>query len=152
MKQCLDFNIRTQFTFHVNDLTFSCLLSGLAEQGVNINGFLQTIEKKRLNFVRMVVGYTNQETENDLRIMRKILRRLDVKFQEKPIIQLLDLPSDVPGQVNTIFGALWCNLQVNAMYIGEATNLYLDVSHIGNAIRILSQTDPEQCLKVCKRH
>ncbi|SDJ16744.1 hypothetical protein [Alteribacillus bidgolensis] len=144
------FNIRTQFFFVVDDRTLSRILSGIAEEGVNINGYLQTkFSFKNHNLVRLVVGSTDSESNHDIRVVRGVLIKLSVKLQEKKVIQVLEITSGVPGQVNSIFGALWCKLNVEAIYVGEDTKLYLDVLDINEAIQILSQEDPEQCLKDC---
>ncbi len=143
---CLDFNIRTQFTFTISDRHLSRILNGLAEESVNINGYFQTLAGKKYNFVRMVVGTTAEERESDIRTVRKVMKQVGVRYKENQIIQLLDRVSGLPGQVNTIFGTLWCKMQVRAVYLGEDNNIYLDVSNIGYAIRLLSEENPPRCL------
>ncbi len=49
----------------------------------------------------------------------------------------------VPGQINAIFGALWRKLNVKAIYVGEDTKIYIDVSNIREAIETLSQEEIE---------
>ncbi|KMJ57256.1 hypothetical protein AB685_17810 [Bacillus sp. LL01] len=142
---CLDFNIRTQFTFTVSDRDLSKVLNGLAEESVNINGYFQTLAGKKFNFVRMVVGTSADEPERDIRIVRRVMKQVGVRYRENQIIQLLDRVYGVPGQVNTIFGTLWCKMQVRAVYLGEDNNIYLDVSNIGYAIRLLSEVNPPRC-------
>ena len=143
---CLNFNIRTQFTFTVSDQDLSRVLNGLAEQSVNINGYFQTLSGKNFNFVRMVVGTSAEESERDIRVVRKVMKQVGVRYKENQVIQLLDSVSGVPGQVNAIFGTLWCKMQVRALYLGEDNNIYLAVSNIGYAIRLLSEEDPPLCL------
>lgn len=134
-----DFDIRTQFTFQTGYGKLNSVLNGLTEEGININGYFQTVANRKTHFVRMVVGTSDDEDLQELKKVKKILRKYSVKFQEKQVIQILDLPAGVPGQVSTIYGALWSKLQVNAIYLGEDNNLYLDASHIGQAIKILSK-------------
>ncbi|ART75005.1 hypothetical protein B4U37_02625 [Sutcliffiella horikoshii] len=143
---CLDFNIRTQFTSTVSDRDLSRILNGLAEESVNINGYFQTLTGKNFNFVRMVVGTSAEESELDIRKVRKVMKQVGVRYRENQVIQLLDSISGVPGQVNAIFGTLWCKMQVRAVYLGEDNNIFLDVSNIGYAIRLLSEEDPLRCL------
>ncbi|UAL47848.1 hypothetical protein K7887_02445 [Sutcliffiella horikoshii] len=143
---CLDFNIRTQFTFTVSDRNLSRILNGLAENSVNINGYFQTLAGKKFNFVRMVVGTSVDESERDIRVVRKVMKQVGVRYRENQVIQLLDSISGVPGQVNAIFATLWCKMQVRAVYLGEDNNIYLDVSNVGHAIRLLSEEEPPRCL------
>lgn len=143
---CLNFNIRTQFTFTVSDSDLSPILNGLAEENVNINGYFQTLAGKNFNFVRMVVGTSAEEVERDIRVVRRVLKQVEVRYKENQVIQLLDRISGVPGQFNAIFGTLWCKMQVRAIYIGEDNNFYLDVSNIGYAIRLLAEDNPPRCL------
>ncbi|MGD6874776.1 hypothetical protein ACQCU1_21685 [Sutcliffiella horikoshii] len=143
---CLDFNIRTQFTFTVSDRDLSRILNGLAEESVNINGYFQTLTGKNFNFVRTVVGTSAEESERDIHNVRKVMKQVGVRYRENQVIQLLDSISGVPGQVNAIFGTLWCKMQVRAVYLGEDNNIFLDVSNIGYAIRLLSEEDPLRCL------
>ncbi|NMH72159.1 hypothetical protein HF078_03625 [Bacillus sp. RO2] len=145
---CLNFNIRTQFTFTVSDRDLSRILNGLAEESVNINGYFQTLAGKKFNFVRMVVGTSAEERERDIRAVRKVMKRVGVRYRENQVIQLLDSISGVPGQINAIFGTLWCKMQVRAVYLGEDSTIYLDVSNIGYAIRLLSEENPPRCLDV----
>ncbi len=142
---CLDFNIRTQFTFTVSDQDLSRILNGLAEESININGYFQTLAGKNFNFVRMVVGTSVEESVRDIRMVRKVMKQVGVRYRENQVIQLLDSVSGVPGQVNAIFGTLWCKIQVRAVYLGEDNNIYLDVSNIGYALRLLSEENPPRC-------
>ncbi len=145
------FNIRTQYTFLANDRTLSCILSGIAKKKINITGFLQTKIRNHFNFVRLVVGSPDAETKHDLRVARQVLTSLGVKFQEEKVIQVLRITPGVPGVINRIFGALWCKVKVKSFYIGEETRLFLNVSNIHKAIKILSQTKVVQCPKTCIR-
>ena len=146
MGASLGFNIRTQVTFTVSDRELAMILNGLAEAGVNINGYFQTIAGKRNFFVRMVVGTTLEETEYDLCTLHNVLRMVGVCYRENQVIQLLDPVSGVPGQLNAIFGTLWCRMQVRAVYLGEDSNIYLDVSNIGLALHLLSKENPPRCI------
>ena len=143
---CLNFNIRTQFTFTISDRDLSRILNGLAEENVNINGYFQTIAGKNFNFVRMVVGTSTEESESDIRRVRRVMKQVGVRYRENQVIQLLDSVSGVPGQINAIFGTLWCKMQVRAIYLGEDNTIYLDVSNIGYEIRLLSEENPPRCL------
>ncbi|MCA1318313.1 hypothetical protein LC085_00190 [Bacillus tianshenii] len=136
-----DFDIRTQFTFQTGYGKLNSVLKGLTDEGININGYFQTIANRKTNFVRMVVGTSEDEDLQELKKVKKILRKYAVKFQEKQVIQVQDLPAGIPGQISAIYGALWSKLQVNAIYLGEDNNLYLDTSHIGQTIKILSRID-----------
>ncbi|TYS67845.1 hypothetical protein FZC76_14915 [Sutcliffiella horikoshii] len=142
---CLNFNIRTQFTFTVSDWDLSRILNGLAEESVNINGYFQTLAGKKFNFVRMVVG-TSEERERDIHAVRKVMKLVGVRYRENQVIQLLDSISGVPGQINAVFSTLWCKMQVRAVYLGEDSTIYLDVSNIGYALRFLSEENPPRCL------
>lgn len=153
------FKIRTQFSCVVNDQTLSSILNGIAKQAINITGYLQTkpLNTENNNFshhfgsdrniVRLVVGSPDFESSSDLLGVRKILDGLNVEFQEKSVIQVVDIPPGVPGVINSIFGALWCKVIVHAIYIGEETRLFIDPSDIYEALLILSRTPLNQCPK-----
>jgi hypothetical protein len=132
------FNIRTQFSFITNEHTLSCILSDIAEKKININGYSQTKINLNENVVRLVVGSTSSETDNDLFEVGNILKTFDVRFKKKGIIQIPTV-SGIPGQINAIFSALWCKLNVKALYYGEDSLLYIDVLNLNKALKILSK-------------
>lgn len=143
--------IRSQFSFNVDDLTLSCILNEMANQGLNIDAFQQNKFKnnhKYKNMVRLVVGSVNSESKKDLMAVKEILRTLEVEFHHKMVLQIELIPG-VSGQINTIFGALWCELKVYAIYAGEGNRLFLDVSDTKKAIEVLSQPQINPCPKNC---
>ncbi|UOQ44883.1 hypothetical protein MUN89_02710 [Halobacillus salinarum] len=169
MSNGFQFNIRTQFSFTVDDETLSCILAGIAAEqpeSVNITGFLQTkifsTEKKNhkhhnpktsCNVVRLVPGQADFETIEDINRVEDVLNTLGVKFQKKAVIQISDIEPGVPGVINAIFGALFCNVTVEAIYAAENTRLILDVktSDLTEALAILNQPSPiPQCPKNCR--
>ncbi|ANX11734.1 hypothetical protein ABE41_006910 [Fictibacillus arsenicus] len=151
MPNQLQYSLKTQFSFCVSDKKLSCILSEIANQGININGYEQSVfpTKRNFNMVRLVPGTTESQTKDDYYTVIAILRDFGVCFNQKKVIQILDLPAGVPGQINTIFGALWCKVDVFSIYIGENDSLYLDVSDNHKAICKLSQDPIKQCPKNC---
>lgn len=146
------FILKTQFTFCVSDEQLSCILNKIANQGININGYEQSVcqtKCNQINMIRLVPGTTDVQGNNDVITVISILRKLDVMFRQKKVIQILDLPPGVPGQINAIFGVLWCKVNVFSIYLGEDNTLYLDVSNNEKAIRILSSNQVIQCPKSC---
>ncbi|MDN4593271.1 hypothetical protein, partial [Polycladomyces subterraneus] len=135
--------------FMVKDRTLSCILSGIAGKQVNITGYLQTRLRHQLNLVRLVVGPPDLERRSDLQVVRNVLRSLCVPFQEKKVLQILRISTRNTRCHQRIFGALWCRVKVKAIYIGEETRLFVDVSKLGRAVRILSQQIGKQCPKRC---
>ncbi|MDR6224936.1 hypothetical protein JOE21_000927 [Desmospora profundinema] len=133
------FNIRTQFTFVTDDPTLHRILSGIAFTRTNITGYFQTKISNRFNLVKFVVGPPDFERPRDLRIVRSILRFLGVRFQEEKVIQFRRIIPGTPGVINTLFGALWFRVRVKAIYLGEDTRLFLNVSDVNRAIHILRQ-------------
>lgn len=152
------YKIRTQFSFIVDDPTLSCILNTIANQDISITGYLQTkpLETDNIyncsshsNLVRLTVGSPDAETSRDLMGVRNVLNSLGVSFEEKPVIQVLQIVSGIPGIINGIFGALWCKVKVNAFYIGEDTRYFIDVSDVCKALFILSKVPLEQCQRKC---
>ncbi|SDN06967.1 hypothetical protein SAMN04488137_3353 [Fictibacillus solisalsi] len=146
MRNGLKYNIRNQFMIIVDDRTLARLLRRLALNGININGFQEYKTPNNQNIFRFVVGKTAGENNSELLIVRDILQNLQVHWQEKQVIQILEISSGAPGQLGIIYGALWCKVKIEAIYFGEDTKLFLDVSANQNALYILSA--PE--LKLCK--
>lgn len=152
------YKIRTQFSFIVDDPTLSCILNTIANQGISITGYLQTklfktdnnnTNDMKSNLTRLTVGSPDAETSRDLMGVRDVLNSLGVKFEEKPVIQVLQIVPGIPGIINGIFGALWCKVAVDAFYIGEETRFFIDVSDVCEALLILSQVPLEQCPRQC---
>jgi hypothetical protein len=144
------YNIRTQYRFVASDSTLAEILSGIAGRGINLTGYFQTKPPEPdgkhgrdaapdCNLVRMVVGSPDAETISDLRGAMDVLASLCVEYQDKPVIQVLQITPGVPGVINAIFGALWRSLAVYATYIGEDTHLFIDVSDIEKALEILTR-------------
>ncbi len=152
------FKIRTQFSFSVDDPTLSCILNSIANQDISITGYFQTKhfeidssrnDNEKFNFVRLVVGSPDAETSRDLMGVRDVLNSLGVKFQEKSVIQVVQIAPGIPGIINGLFGALWCRVTLNALYLGEETRLFIDVSDICKALLILGKVPLEQCPRQC---
>lgn len=147
--ESFDYLIRTQFSFKVDDWALSCILDGLAEQEINVNAYFHTKLDEDTHLVKIVVGNSNGETTRDLQGVRRVLRGYGIPFKERQVIQVVKLPAGQSGQLNDLFGALWCELQVESMYIGENTNVFLDTSDLERAIEILSHSDLIVCPKNC---
>lgn len=148
MNSSLNYNLRTQFYFMTDQRTLSDILNQLSLYRINMNGYVQTEivrDGSKLNILRIVTGTTEGENEYDLNTMRNILKHYRVRFQEKSVVQVLEILPEAPGQINAIYGSLWCKLSVNAIYVGEDTKIYLDVSDINQTIEILSQPALEMC-------
>ncbi|WP_010191915.1 hypothetical protein [Bacillus sp. m3-13] len=147
--ESFDYLIRTQFSFQVDDWALSCILDGLAEQEVNVNAYFHTKLDAATHLVKIVLGSSNGETTKELQGMRRVLRGYGIPFKERQVIQVVKLPAGQSGQLNDLFGALWCELHMESMYIGENTNVFLDTSELERAIEILSHTDLIICPKNC---
>ncbi|RLQ94619.1 hypothetical protein [Falsibacillus albus] len=165
MSNEFQFNIRTQFSFLVDDETLSCILAGIAAENpesVNLTGFMQTklfnpddcCERNTgCNIVRVVPGQIDSETIEDINRVEDVLNTLGVDYQMKAVIQIANIVPGVPGIVNAIFGALFCQVTVEAFYPGENTRLILDVKteDLSKALAILEQPSPlPQCIKTCR--
>jgi hypothetical protein len=98
-----------------------------------------------LNLVRLIVGSPDAETTGDLMGVRNKLNFLGIKFQEKLVIQVLQIIPGISGIINAIFGALWCKVTVNAFYIEEETRLFIDVSDVCKALLVLAEVALKQC-------
>lgn len=147
--ESFDYLIRTQFSFQVDDWALSCILDGLAEQEVNINAFFHTKLDEKAHLVKLVLGSSTAETTQELQVLRRILRGYGLPFKERQVIQVVKLPAGQSGQLNDLFGAIWCELQVESMYLGENTNVFLDTSDLERAIEILSEAVLVLCPKEC---
>ncbi|QQZ08661.1 hypothetical protein [Heyndrickxia vini] len=141
--------LRTQFTFMVDDVTLSCILSGIAENSVNIAAFFTTKDARNANFVRLVVGSSESESAEDLSVVVKTLKSLQVRFKEEKVIALSTIPAGIPGGYNRVIGSLWCKTKLKSFYVGENNIIYINVSNIRKAIEILSNENLEQCPKEC---
>lgn len=144
-----DFPLRTQFTFFVDDITLSCILSRIAENTVNIAGFFATRIASDNYQVRMVVGSSVSENRRELDVVRKTLDCFHVCFEEEKVIAITSIPAGIPGGYNRVIGALWCKVELKAFYVGEDNVIYLNVSDIHKAMDILSQDPIKQCPKRC---
>ncbi|PAB56363.1 hypothetical protein [Anaeromicrobium sediminis] len=148
------YKIRIQFSFIVDDPTLSCILNTIANQDISITGCLQTKPLEtdnnyNFNLVRLTVGSPDAETSRDLEGVKNTLNSFGIKFEEKPVIQVLQIISGIPGIISGLFRALWCNVTVNAFYIGEDNRYFIDVSDVCKALLILSETPTIQCPIKC---
>ncbi|KMJ57257.1 hypothetical protein AB685_17815 [Bacillus sp. LL01] len=147
--ESFDYLIRTQFSFDVDEWALSCIMDGLGEQQVNINAYFHSKTNDGTHLVKLVLGSSEAETSQDLQALRRVLRGYGLGFKERQVIQVVKLPAGKSGQLNDLFGALWCELQVESMYLGENTNVFLDTSDIERAIDILSDPVMFVCEKNC---
>ncbi|MED2975099.1 hypothetical protein P4361_23095 [Fictibacillus sp. B-59209] len=147
MPNGLNYKMRTQFLLIADDRTLAKLLKHFALNGININGFqqLKPDPNSPQNVVRFVVGSTEGEIPNEIQAVRNTLYPLHLHWTEKQVIQILDIASGAPGQIGMIHGALWCKVKIKAIYLGEQTKIFLDVSNNKEAIRILSQPQLQLC-------
>jgi hypothetical protein len=143
------YKLRTQFTFIVNDRTLSCILSRIANHSVNIAAFFTTKNINKNNFVRLVVGSSESENIQELHVVTKTLKSLNVRFKVEKVIALSTIPAGIPGGYNRVIGSLWCKVELKSFYVGENNIIYLNVSNIKRAKEILSQKNVRQCLKKC---
>ncbi len=155
---CFTFKIRTQFSFIVDDCALNCILSGIAKQKINITGYFQTkfIEphnkchnKSNCNIVRVVVGSADCENCKDLLGLRGVLDCIGVAFEEKSVIQVVEIASGTPGLFSYINSSLLCKVTINAIYVAEETRFIIDVSDICEALKILSKTTVDHCQNHC---
>ncbi|MET3193810.1 hypothetical protein [Bacillus sp. OAE603] len=136
---------RTQFTFTASDQNLSNILNGIAKHSVNLLALTTTKNRDKKNFVRIVAGTTETETNRDLNVVRKTLDSHNVSFKDETIIALLNIPPGVPGVFNQLYGSLWCKVQVKSMYLGENDIVFFNVSNIKKATEILSQESLKRC-------
>lgn len=139
-----DYLLRTQFSFTADDPAMANLLKGIADQKININAFAQ-LKGNDTNYVRLVVGSSEAEAPLELQSIRRILRSLKIRSQEKQVIQIIRLRAGRAGQIDAIYSALWCKVDVRAIYIGEKTNVYVDSTDLDQVITILSSENIEPC-------
>lgn len=140
---------RTQFTFTANDQNFCNILNGIAKHSVNLLSLTTTKNRDKNNFIRIVAGTTETETNRDLNVVRRTLNSLNVSFKEETIIALFNIPAGVPGVFNLLYGSLWCKVEVKSMYLGENDIVFLNVSNIKKATEILSQKQLKRCQNDC---
>ncbi|GGI15505.1 hypothetical protein [Gottfriedia solisilvae] len=140
---------RTQFTFTASDQTLSNILNDIAKHSVNLLALTTTKNRDKKNFVRIVAGTTETETNRDFNVVRKTLDSHNVSFKEETIIALLNIPPGVPGVFNQLYGSLWCKVQVKSMYLGENDIVFFNVSNIKKATEILSQEILKRCQSDC---
>ena len=112
---------------------------------INITGYIPVKEGSGLHFLKVVVGTSTVQAARDFEVTRRTLRSLGVKFKEKEIIQVFGFPPVTPGVLNTLYGALYCKVNVKSMYIGEDNVLYIDVAQLEKAVRILNQPYLKRC-------
>ncbi|WBW96713.1 hypothetical protein [Oceanirhabdus sp. W0125-5] len=155
---CFTFKLRTQFSFIVDDCTLSHILDCIAKKGINITGYFQTKlfdpnnkchPKFDLNLVRLVVGSTDCESNKDLLGVKEVLCYHCVDFEEKYVIQVVNITPGTPGLFSSINKALLCNVTINALYEGEESEFFIDVSDICKALKILSKPPVKHCEKDC---
>lgn len=136
---------RTQFTFTANDQTFSNTLNGIAKHSVNLVGLTATKNRDQKNFVKIVAGTSESETNRDLNVVRKTLGSQNVSYKEELIIALSNIPAGVPGVFNQLYGSMWCEVEVKSIYLGENDIVFLNVSNIKKATDILMQENLKRC-------
>ncbi|SDN29204.1 hypothetical protein SAMN04488137_3954 [Fictibacillus solisalsi] len=128
---------RTQFKFAANDSTVSLILKKIASLQINITAF--SLVKDKLNTVILVVGPSDANNQNDNRMVQRILSAGNVPFYEKNVIQINFEPG-IPGVFRKIYNAIYRKVGIEAIYNGEDNSLYLSVSNITRAMRILRKT------------
>ncbi|MDN4071829.1 MULTISPECIES: hypothetical protein [Fictibacillus] len=145
-----NYKLREQFLFVASDETIACILKELEDLGGNITAFEQTRaagNRNFLNTVRLVAGSAEDKSCEDLWNLKKILKKFSVCYRQKTIIQFILTPG-IPGQISAIYHLLWCRVCINSIYIGEDNTLYMAVSDIEKAHRILSNPNSKPCRKM----
>jgi hypothetical protein len=137
-------NVRTQFTLISDDHTLSKIFNEIAEEGININGIAQ-FKIKGCNHVKMVVGTTTTESIWDIRVVKSILRKHQVDFEVSKIIHIIGFTPDEAGQLAPLYNALWCRVDVIAIYNGEDHTLYIETCEIDKALVILAKDPLPKC-------
>ncbi len=135
-----NFLIRTQFAFRANDYILHLILGFIADNGTSITGYFQN-KYKNINIVKLVVGPPGSVNPNDIRIVRKILSSLGVRFKEEKVIQIIKTVPGTPGVIRSIFNSLWRKVIVKSIYLGEETAIFVNSTNIVKAILILKQNN-----------
>ncbi|AGX04625.1 MULTISPECIES: hypothetical protein [Bacillaceae] len=142
----IDIDIRRQFIFYASDKKLALVLEKLAHMSVNITGILVAKDKSRKNFVRLVAGAPEGQTQESLRAARRILHNLGIRYKEIEIIVAnTETPAGVPGFINQIYGLLWCRTEVKALFFGEENAIFITVSDVRKAIEALTQHCARRC-------
>ncbi|MDM5197421.1 hypothetical protein QUF84_04950 [Fictibacillus enclensis] len=127
---------RTQFKFAANDSTVSRILKKIASQQINITAF--SLVKDKFNTVFLVVGPSDANNQSDNCMVRRILSAGNIPFYEKNVIQI-NFEAGIPGVFSKIYNVLYRKVGIEAIYNGEDNSLYLSVSNITRAMRILQK-------------
>jgi hypothetical protein len=132
--------IRQQFTFTANDETLNRVLEEISDEGVSFTAFTIT-RMSDTNLVRIVVGPPRSNDPASNRVVREILRSEGVRFQEEEVIQLLGLRTGTTGVLSRIYRALFREVKVKAIYLGEENAIIISVSDVQTALRLLEQNN-----------
>lgn len=130
--------LRQEFNFYANDDVLDQIFEDIADAGVTLIAFTITaMNRRNMNFVRMVVGPPNANSSSANRVARNALHSAGVRYHEKQVIQLIVPPT--PGFGRSVFRTLY-NLRLFATY-SAVNGFILNISNPETALKILKQNN-----------
>lgn len=155
MTDSFQFLTRIQYTVRTTQRGLARLLDSIAEAGISICGYVIWNDANDCSTnARIVVGYPDSVNSNWDQQMIEILKVGRYNAQYKNVLQVIGSPPGTVGVIRTIWGALFCKVDIVDIYLSEGLpglNLRIvdckDSDDIPKVMRILSANPIPQCLR-----
>ncbi|QSX06504.1 hypothetical protein JYG23_03325 [Sedimentibacter sp. zth1] len=121
----LDIDYKLQFTVVLSNANICNLLKSIAEQNINIDGFLFLYNGGNQNVYKFIVGCDYIQTKDIIVSTRKILDNSNISYNEKIITSIRASKTPI-GILEDIYCTLSSYVDIKSLYLGEKNTLYLE--------------------------
>ena len=129
--------IRTQLSILEDSDTICDLLEAIADEGINIDGYLYQNIQCDNNLFTFVVGNKDEQSESDLRTVKCILKKWCIDYIESDTVRV-SAPTNKPGVLAKIYCALNDCLDIYSSYNASCNAIYIETSDSCKATKIIN--------------
>ncbi|MEN8076554.1 hypothetical protein ABFP60_06280 [Clostridioides difficile] len=129
--------IRTQLSILEDSDTICDLLEAIADEGINIDGYLYQNIQCDNNLFTFVVGNKDEQSESDLRTVKCILKKWCIDYIESDTVRV-SAPTNKPGVLAKIYCALNDCLDIYSSYNASCNAIYIETSDSCKAAKIIN--------------
>jgi hypothetical protein len=146
------FLIRTQYSFQGTERSIARFLDAVAEGGISITAY-DIYKVNCVPSINLVVGFADRVVNEWDAQVEVILNGGNYRWCKKSVLQVRGAPAGTVGVIRTIYGALFCEDEINHIYLSEGITVdgrqencrILDVKDNVMAQVILSMNPIPQC-------
>jgi hypothetical protein len=122
MASTFTFLTRTQYSFQGTERSIARFLDSLANAGISITAY-DIYKTNDIPGINLVVGFTDRIVPEWDTQVEAILNSGKYCWCKQNVLQVRGTPPGTVGVIRTIYGALFCKVNVKHIYMGEGITI-----------------------------